>query len=313
VTANQSVRSGRQAVLGAGGIGGLVAAALAHQGADVTVILRPEALAAYPASLSVTSPQGSWRVSVQRAAAVAQAYDVLWVAVKATHLEDALGAVRDDQEIGAIVPLLNGIDHVATLRHRFGHDRVVPATIAVESERISPGVIIQRSPFARLSMSARGESRLAPALETLRQFGFTCQFVSDEVTLLWSKCVFLAPLALATTAARLSIGEVLADAEWRGRLDACVAEACRVALEHGATVDAAQVMAALRGLPPAMRSSMQKDVAAGRAPELDAIAGPVLRGAAAYAIDAPVTGELAAIVREMDQAKSGRVTRSRVE
>jgi len=311
VTANQSVRSGRQAVLGAGGIGGLVAAALAHQGADVTVILRPEALAAYPASLSVTSPQGSWRVSVQRAAAVAQAYDVLWVAVKATQLEDALRAVRDDQEIGAIVPLLNGIDHVATLRQRFGHDRVVPATIAVESERISPGVIIQRSPFARLSASARGESWLAPALETLRQFGFTCQLVSDEVTLLWSKCVFLAPLALATTAARLSIGEVIADAEWRGRLDACVGEACSVALEHGATVDAAQVMAALRGLPPSMRSSMQKDVAAGRAPELDAIAGPILRGAAAYAIDAPITGELAAIVREMDQAKGGRVTRSR--
>lgn len=313
MTADQSLRSGPQAVLGAGGVGGLLAAALAHQGADVTLILRPETLAAYPPRLSVSSPHGSWRVSVQRAAAVAQAYDVLWVTVKATQLDDALRAVRDDREIGAVVPLLNGIDHVATLRQRFGHDRVVPATIAVESERVSPGVIIQRSPFARLSASARGESRLAPALETLRQFGFTCQLVSDEVTLLWSKCVFLAPLALATTAARLSIGEVIADAEWRGRLDACVVEACSVALEHGAAVDAAQVMAGHRALPPSMRSSMQKDVAAGRAPELDAIAGPILRGAAAYAIDAPITGELAAIVREMDQAKTGRSTRSRFE
>jgi 2-dehydropantoate 2-reductase len=301
VTAHQSVRSGRQAVLGAGGIGGLVAAGLAHQGADVTVILRPEALAAYPASLSVTSPQGSWRVSVQRAAAVAQPYDVLWVAAKATHLDDALGALRDDQEIGAIVPLLNGIDHVATLRQRFGHDRVVPATIAVESERISPGVIIQRSPFARLSASARGESRLAPALETLRQFGFTCQFVSDEVTLLWSKLVFLAPLALSTTAARMGIGDVIADADWRGRLDGCVLEACSVAIAYGAVVDAAQIMKAHRGLPPSMRSSMQKDIAAGRAPELDAIAGPILRGAVAHGLKAPVTGDLAAIVREMAQ------------
>jgi ketopantoate reductase len=51
---------------------------------------------------------------------------------------------------------------------------------------------------------------------------------------------------------------------------------------------------------------MQKDLAAGRAPELDAIAGPILRGAAAYAIDAPITGELAAIVREMDQAGRAR-------
>ena len=308
MTADQSVRTGRQAVLGAGAVGGLLAAALAHQGADVTVILRPEALAAYPASLSVTSPQGSWRVSVQRAAAVAQDYDVLWVAVKATQLEDALGAVRDDRQIGAIVPLLNGIDHVATLRQRFGDERVLPATIAVESERVSPGVIIQRSPFARLVASARGESRLAPALETLGRFGFTCELMSDEATVLWSKLVFLAPLALATTAAHLSIGDVIADALWRGRLDACVIEACRVAQTQGAAVDATRIMTAHRGLPPSMRSSMQKDLAAGRAPELDAIAGPILRGAAAYAIDAPITGELATIVRDMDQAKSGGVT-----
>ena len=29
-----------------------------------------------------------------------------------------------------IIPLLNGVDHVAVLRARFGHDRVVPTTIA---------------------------------------------------------------------------------------------------------------------------------------------------------------------------------------
>jgi 2-dehydropantoate 2-reductase len=301
VTEAQSLTSGRQAVLGAGGVGGLLAAALAHQGANVTVIVRPEVLATYPALLSVTSPHGSWRVSVQRAAAVAQPYDVLWVTVKATQLDLALDAVRRDHEIGAVVPLLNGIDHVATLRQRFGASRVIPATIKVESERVSPGVIVQRSPFAQLLVSSRGGPRLAPALETLRQFGFACELASDEATLLWSKLVFLAPLALSTTAARMGIGDVIADGDWRGRLDACVLEACTVAIAYGAVVDAAQIMRTHRGLPPSMRSSMQKDIAAGRAPELDAIAGPILRGAAAHGLEAPVTGDLAAIVREMAQ------------
>lgn len=309
MTEAQSLGSGRQAVLGAGGVGGLLAAALAHQGANVTVIVRPEALATYPALLSVSSPHGSWRVSVQRAAAVAEPYDVLWVTVKATQLDLALEAVRGDQEIGAVVPLLNGIDHVARLRRRFGTDRVVPATIAVESERVSPGVIIQRSPFVRLVVSSRGGHRLARELETLRQFGFTRELMSDETTLLWSKLVLLAPLALTTTAARVAIGDVIADVDWRWRLDACVLEACAVATAYGAAVDAAQITAAHRGLPPSTRSSMQKDLAAGRAPELDAIAGPILRGAAAYAIDAPITGELAAIVREMDQAQGGLLRR----
>jgi ketopantoate reductase len=41
---------------------------------------------------------------------------------------------------------------------------------------------------------------------------------------------------------------------------------------------------------------MQKDVAAGRAPELDAIAGPVQRGGARHGIPVPATAELAGLV-----------------
>ena len=41
---------------------------------------------------------------------------------------------------------------------------------------------------------------------------------------------------------------------------------------------------------------MQKDVAAGRAPELDAIAGPILRGGSQYGIPVPCTQELAGLV-----------------
>jgi 2-dehydropantoate 2-reductase len=37
---------------------------------------------------------------------------------------------------------------------------------------------------------------------------------------------------------------------------------------------------------------MQKDVAAGRPPELDAIGGPILRGGARHGIAVPVTAEL---------------------
>ena len=39
----------------------------------------------------------------------------------------------------AIVPLLNGIDHLASLRKLYGAKRVIAATIAVESERVAPG------------------------------------------------------------------------------------------------------------------------------------------------------------------------------
>jgi 2-dehydropantoate 2-reductase len=37
------------------------------------------------------------------------------------------------------VPLLNGLDHVEVLRRRFGPTAVLPASIAIESERVEPG------------------------------------------------------------------------------------------------------------------------------------------------------------------------------
>jgi 2-dehydropantoate 2-reductase len=287
----------RHAILGAGGVGGLVGAALAKSGEAVTVVLRPEALKNYPAELSLESPFGSFSVSVERVAPVTQPFDVLWIAVKATHLNEALRSVANAEQIGAIVPLLNGIDHVAMLRSRFGHDKVVPATIGVESERAAPGKIIQRSKFVRLTVSSIGESRLASTLEKLREFGFTCQFSPDELKMLWNKLVILSPCALTTSASGLTMGEVYSDPVWRKRIIAAMHETCAVATASGTAMDPANFIRFFEGLPPVARSSMQKDVAAGNPPELDGIAGPILRRAQEHGIEVPVTRELAEMIR----------------
>ena len=215
----------RHAILGAGGVGGLIGVALAKSGESVTLVLRAGALKDYPAELSLESPLGSFSVPVDRAASIAAPYDVLWVTVKATQLESALGSVTvDPDQIGAVVPLLNGIDHVALLRARFGHNRVVPASIAVEAERISPGKIIHRGMAIRLTFSSIGEGRLGATAEEFKKFGFACQFVPDEMKILWTKLSILAPFALTTSATGLTIGEVNRDPVWRKRLETVVRE-----------------------------------------------------------------------------------------
>ena len=287
----------RHAILGAGGVGGLIGAALAQSGEAVTVVIRPEALKDYPAELSLESPFGSFSVPVERAASVTQPFDVLWITVKATHLDAALRSVANAEQLGAIVPLLNGIDHVALLRSRFGHDRVVPGTIGVESERAAPGKIIHRSPFARLALSAIGESRLAPTIEKLRQFGFNCQFSVDEMKMLWNKLAILAPCALTTTASGLTMGAVSSNPVWRKRMEAGVYEACAVAAATGTQLDPATFIRFFDMFPPGARSSMQKDVAAGNPPELEGIAGPILRLAQEHGLDVPVTRELVEMIR----------------
>jgi 2-dehydropantoate 2-reductase len=126
--------------------------------------------------------------------------------------------------------------------------------------------------------------------------GFECRFVDDEATLMWSKIVFLAPFALSTTAADKNVGEIFADPNWRGLGLACVREASAVATAEGAKIDADAVIAAATKMPGSMRSSMQKDVDRGNAPELDAIAGPILRGGARHGIEVPATKKLVAAV-----------------
>src|SRR6202140_5886609 len=240
----------KHAILGAGAIGGLVGTALASVGEDVTMLVRPEKLASYPRNLSLERPSGpgSLTAPAKAVATLTQPADVMWIATKTYQLRTALESVEAGP--GSVVPLLNGVDHIAALRARFGENRGVPATIAVEAERIAPGRFIQRSPFVRLNIASSSEPRLGAIVARLGDLGFTCQFIPNEQTLLWSKLCFLAPFALATSASGMNVGQFLADGEWKQKLRSAIAEACAVANASGAEVDAAQIQALFEGIAP---------------------------------------------------------------
>jgi 2-dehydropantoate 2-reductase len=279
----------RHAVIGAGGIGGLIAAALARGGADVLVLMREASLRDYPGRIVVESAAlGDFEAAVPAAPVLERAVDVVWMATKATDLERALAlAPAEVVADAAVIPLLNGIDHVDVLRARYAN--VLPGAIRVESERVAPGRIRQTSPFLLVELT--GPQVTADAL---RAGGVSCEIRADERSLLWSKLVFLAPLALATTAFDQPLGEVREDDRYRG----AQSEALAVAAAEGAVIDADAVRAASAAAPAGMRSSMQKDVAAGHAPELDAIAGPILRGGRLHNIPTPNTSALARLVAQ---------------
>src|SRR5258707_11995 len=283
------------AVLGAGAIGGLVGSAVASLGESVTVLVRPERLADYPANLSLERPSGAITAPAKVAATLPNSVDVLWIATKTYQLKTALQAVQSLPR--CIVPLLNGVDHVEVLRAHFGRDRILPATIAVEAERIAPGRFVQRSPFVNLNLAASGEQVMGVLVARLRDLEFTCRFFQDQQALVWSKLCFLGPFALVTSASSMNKGEIYADAEWKRKLMSAMAEACAVAKASSADVDAAQIRAIYDGLPSSMRSSMQKDLAARRQLELDAIGGPIVRGGERYSIDVSTSAALAAVIR----------------
>jgi 2-dehydropantoate 2-reductase len=293
----------RHAVLGVGGVGGLVGGALAKAGHPVTLLVRTGRRDHYPERLTVESEAlGAFEAPVRVADRLDEQFDVVWITVKAMALEEALKSVPPEKlGSGVVVPLLNGVDHVEQLRDRYGSERVLPGTIRVEAEQLGPGRVRHLSAFADVQVAPGSATRAEVLSDELRGAGLTCEIHEDEVTMLWSKLCFLAPFALATTASGGPLGAVRSDPQWRALLEACVNEACAVGVAEGAGVAPEPILTAFEGLPDGFRSSMQKDVAAGRPPEVDAIAGPILRGGKEHGIDVSATRALVDQVVALEQ------------
>jgi len=294
------------AVLGPGGVGGLVAGALDRAGTSVIVVAREStAEAIAERGLRVDSVSfGEFVVHPRALARLEESVDVLIVATKASGLESALG--RIDAQPKLVLPLLNGLDHIAVLRERFGRDAVLAGTIRVEADRPAPGVVVHTSPFLLVDMAShdpdhRSESGARAGMETLAQLlkdaGVSVRVQESEAQVMWSKLVRLNALACTTSAFDKLLGEIRSTPQLRAALVGAIEEGCAVGRAEGADdVDPATAIAELELAHDTLGSSMQRDIAAGRTPELDAIPGSVLRAASRHGIDCPTIERLVEMI-----------------
>jgi 2-dehydropantoate 2-reductase len=218
----------------------------------------------------------------------------LIVATKSGGLNQALERIGPRPQL--VVPLLNGLDHMDVLREHFGADVVAAGTIRIESDRPRPGEIVQTSPFLRVDLAAEHASaaRELPGLrDALERAEVPARIEASEKQILWSKLVRLNALACTTSAADRPVGFIRSDPEWRNALVGCIEEGATVANADGASIDPAARLAELDDAHPQLGSSMQRDIAAGREPELDAIPGAVLRAGARLGIECPTIARLA--------------------
>ena len=286
------------AVLGPGGVGGFVAAALARSGVDVTVVARDATAAAIARDgIEVESVRlGEFVVHPRAVASLELPVDVLIVAVKAPALEAAVRRVRSHPAL--VVPLLNGIEHLELLRDRFGTGAVAGSIrIGAEREHGPPTRIVHTSPAFRIEM-APARDDVNAFVHVLRAAEIPAKVLESEPEVLWSKLVRLNALACTTAAADAPIGEVRAHPAWRLRLEGAVSETAAVAAAEGATVDPGMTLAELMELGPAHTSSLHRDLVAGADHELDAIPGAVLRAGARHGVPTPTVEELVGLIRE---------------
>jgi 2-dehydropantoate 2-reductase len=232
-------------VLGAGGLGGAFGAALLEGGAEVAFLVRArrgEQLARD--GLVVKTPGETpgrvirHRVKTLSASALDGLYDVVLLACKAYDLDSAIEAVAPALgDRGAILPVLNGIAHIAVLSERFGEARVLGGMTTVNAHLSPTGEIIR---FAELpGRTALGEldGRISPRCEAIARAlerGGMASVVSRRILAeMWEKFAAFAAIAAIATLTRASAGEVAATAQGAAFVAAAFEECARVTGAEG--------------------------------------------------------------------------------
>lgn len=285
-------------VLGAGAIGGYFGGRLAEGGADVTFLVRPRrATQLAERGLVVRSGLGDIERPVRTVLAeeLREAFDVVLLSCKAYDLESAMAAVAP--AVGpqtAVLPLLNGMNHIAALAGRFGAERILGGVCYIGATLDPAGEVrhvgtLESMVFGELrgDRSARCAA-LAAAFAEARVKAILSDHIVQE---LWDKFVMLASLAATTTLTRAVVGEILAAPSGEAFMLDTLAECERVAVAEGhpptpESLGRTRKLLTQRGSQFA--ASMMRDLVAGGPTEGDHVIGDLVRRAAARGIATPI-------------------------
>ncbi|GAB3659412.1 2-dehydropantoate 2-reductase [Ramlibacter alkalitolerans] len=285
-------------VLGAGAIGGYFGARLLQARGDVTFLVRERRAALLrERGLVVHAADGRFKQDVQTvlASQLDAQFDLVLLACKAYDLEDAIASIRPALRGDAhVLPLLNGVAHIARLQEAFGAERVlggschIPATITEEGE-IAQLAPLHRIVFGLLPESgAAAKDKLQRLLALFRATPVDATLSEDIWQDLWEKFVGLTTLAASTCLMRSAVGDILASDEGAAYVQQTF-DACARAAEAAGHPPRAEARTGFEQLlqqrGSTLTASMLRDIEAGAPTEGAHIVGDMLRRVQALGVE----------------------------
>ncbi|HVH76870.1 MAG TPA: 2-dehydropantoate 2-reductase [Stellaceae bacterium] len=229
-------------IVGAGGLGGYYGGMLVKGGADVAFLVRPRRQALLAArGLVINSADGDFLSPVKtlRAGEINGPYDVVLLACKAYDLDGAIAAIAPAMgPQSAVLPVLNGINHIAVLEEHFGAGRVLGGVSYVRAEVTQAGEILHHSiaGFGRTLFGELSGERSARSEEIRRAFaagGVECTFSDDILAEMWAKFCGYAVVAAMAVLTRARAGEIAAAPAGAAFVAAVFEECARVTAAEG--------------------------------------------------------------------------------
>lgn len=286
----------RIAVMGAGGAGGCLGGLLAKAGNNVSLIARGPHLAAIRANgLKIVRPDSEFVIEVDATDDPAQVgpVDLVLFTVKTFHNRHVITLLKPLMgHETSIITLQNGVESHEQLGAVLGPNNILPGAYWASSHILSPGVIVE-DVKARISFGEVDDTESLRALDirnVFRDAGIETEISPDPLQVLWQKFIVLSALAGITSAAQTRPKELLQFPDARKMFCEAMEEALAIGLAKGINLADNLVQESLEYIDslPDFQSSMHGDYESGRATELDALSGAVIRLGKQIGVPTPI-------------------------
>ena len=279
-------------IIGAGAIGGWVAAKLAAAGEDVAILARGATADALRQGLELVEGGATTVVEPQVSTSAGQfgEQDLLIIAVKAPALgaaARAAGPMIGDRTL--ILPMLNGVpwwfdegdrlrsvDSDGAIAAVFPLSQVVGCVVHASCRRDGPArIVVAHADKLILGEPAGGGSdRVAGLCALFAHAGIRCEASADIRRAIWYKLWGNATINPLSALTRATADRLLADPDLRAFMLAVMAELAAVGAAIGCPItESGEDRMAVTARLGAFRTSLLQDVEAGRPIELEALLG----------------------------------------
>lgn len=298
------------AVVGAGAVGGYFGGLLAHAGAPVVMIGRPQFVEAVKfGGLVVETTEGDMHLSLTASTAMRDAAnaDVILFCVKTGDTANVAQALAGVIKAGArVVSLQNGVDNVERIRKTSSLEALA-AVVYVAVSVVRPG---------HIKHLARGDLVVGPEARDIAELFARAQVrcvVSDNIEAeLWTKLATNCALNALSALARAPYGRIVESSEGRDLINAIVDEVFSVGQAAGikspnfnqdslrrATFNLADQM-------PTTMSSTAQDLLRDKKTEIDSLNGYVSRRGAELGLATPTNDVLRNLIKLSEQTHPQR-------
>ena len=294
-------------IIGAGGTGGSLAAAMPETGLDVTVAARGAHLAAIrEKGLAMeTAKRGNYTVYPVSACTLEEyegSADIIFLCVKGYSVDEVLPFVKSIAHGKTIViPLLNIYGLGGKLQERLDGIRVTDGCMYIAAEIKSPGVILLKGDIARVVFGTREGAAFCPELTEvafdLEKSGIETVLSSNIRRDAFRKYTFVSAMAACGQFYDIDAGKMQTEGEERDTFISLVREletiAAAMGINFGADITSVNLKI-LDNLSPSASTSMQRDIRSGKPSEIDGLLFEVLRMGKKHNVETPTYEKIAA-------------------